>query len=118
SGVAQAGHHNGVPVGIIRGISDRADGTKNATDDGNWQPRAAANAAAFAARLAAELITEQEQTGMGKHRNDERGTVVTNTSSGTVGIQAAHVHNANVHIDSTAHNATAPDLATELAAFR
>lgn len=56
AGVAQAGHLNkGLPVIVVRGISDRADGTKTETDAGNWQPRAAANAAAFAAALAVEL---------------------------------------------------------------
>lgn len=55
AGVAQAGHLNGAPVAIIRGISDRADGTKNSGADRSWQPRAAANAAAFATRLAVEL---------------------------------------------------------------
>lgn len=56
AGVAQAGHLNGAPVAIIRGISDRADGTKSSAADRNWQPRAAANAAAFATRLAVELV--------------------------------------------------------------
>ena len=38
AGVAQAGHLNGAAVGIVRGISDRADGTK-ASDtyhDAEW----------------------------------------------------------------------------------
>jgi nucleoside phosphorylase len=56
AGVAQAGHLNGSPVAIVRGISDRADGTKTTSGDGTWQPQAAANAAAFAVRLAEELI--------------------------------------------------------------
>jgi len=118
AGVAQAGHHNGVPVGIVRGLSDRADGTKNAADDVNRQPRAAANAAAFATQLATELINEQEHTGMAKHCNDQHGTVVTNTNSGTVGIQAANIHNSSVHIDHTTDNSTPPDLATGLTNFR
>lgn len=118
AGVAQAGHHNGVPVGIVRGVSDRADGTKNAATDENSQPRAAANAAAFATRLATELINEQEHTGMGKHRNDQHGTVVTNTNSGTVGIQAANIHNSSVHIGHTTDNSTTPDLTTGLTNFR
>lgn len=59
AGVAQACHLSSVPVAVIRGISDMADGTKSSSGDGTWQPRAAANAAAFAIRLAEELITEQ-----------------------------------------------------------
>lgn len=43
-GVAQAGQLNGsYPVLIVRGISDRADGTKDGTDQAGWQPIAAAN---------------------------------------------------------------------------
>jgi 8-oxo-dGTP diphosphatase len=59
AGVAQAGHLNqSLPVVVIRGISDRADGTKATTDSENWQPRAVANAAAFAAVLSDELATD------------------------------------------------------------
>lgn len=118
AGVAQAGHHNSVPVGIVRGLSDRADGTKNAADDGNWQPRAAANAAAFATRLASELITEQENTSMRKNRTDQPGSVTNNINSGTVGIQAERVENASVHIDPNSSSSSTRDLATELADFR
>jgi 8-oxo-dGTP diphosphatase len=57
AGVAQAAHLNrSLPVVVIRGISDRADGTKAATDAERWQPRAAAHAAAFAVALVDELI--------------------------------------------------------------
>ncbi|MGW4561012.1 5'-methylthioadenosine/S-adenosylhomocysteine nucleosidase [Streptomyces sp. NPDC004561] len=48
AGVARAAHHAGVDVLVVRGISDRADGTKTASDDAGSQPRAARNAAAFA----------------------------------------------------------------------
>ncbi|WP_081913629.1 5'-methylthioadenosine/S-adenosylhomocysteine nucleosidase [Glycomyces sp. NRRL B-16210] len=58
AGVAQASHLNGAPAAIIRGISDRADGGKTSANDANWQPRAAANAAAFAVELAAALISD------------------------------------------------------------
>ncbi|RLV73754.1 hypothetical protein [Streptomyces rapamycinicus] len=54
-------HLSGLPVGIIRGISDRADGTKNGAEDRERQPRAAANAAAFAVRLSTNLTTERIQ---------------------------------------------------------
>lgn len=60
AGVAQAAHlNNALPVVVVRGISDRADGTKSATDGENWQPRAAANAAGFAVALAAELAADR-----------------------------------------------------------
>ena len=59
AGAAQAGHlNNATPVIVVRAISDRADGDKTATDDAGWQPRAAANAAAFAVALAAELARD------------------------------------------------------------
>lgn len=118
SGVAQAGHLNGVPVGIVRGISDRADGTKSSTHDRNWQPRAAANAAAFATILASELIKEQEDTGMREDHAPRYGTVVNNTSSGTVGIQAAHISDSTVNIGAPPRNSTGADLAAELAELR
>jgi len=60
AGVAVAGHLGDIPTAIIRGISDRADGTKTADADRSWQPRAAANAAAFAVCLAAELLERHE----------------------------------------------------------
>nr|MDT0659078.1 5'-methylthioadenosine/S-adenosylhomocysteine nucleosidase [Micromonospora sp. DSM 115978] len=53
AGVAEGAHrknfHNAV---TIRGISDAADGAKRQRDAAGWQPRAATNAAAFAAALA------------------------------------------------------------------
>ncbi|MEU7786302.1 5'-methylthioadenosine/S-adenosylhomocysteine nucleosidase [Amycolatopsis sp. NPDC049159] len=56
AGVAKAGHLNrNLPVVAVRGISDKADGHKHAADQAGWQPVAAANAAAFAFALAAEL---------------------------------------------------------------
>jgi 8-oxo-dGTP diphosphatase len=57
AGVAQAGHLNdNVPVVVVRGISDRADGTKETTDRAQWQPKAVASAAAFAEALADEFV--------------------------------------------------------------
>ncbi|ANZ36112.1 hypothetical protein BBK82_08570 [Lentzea guizhouensis] len=47
-----------LPVAVVRGISDRADGTKRATDREDNQPIAARNAAAFAVALAATLEPE------------------------------------------------------------
>ncbi|MER5889329.1 5'-methylthioadenosine/S-adenosylhomocysteine nucleosidase [Streptomyces sp. NPDC001941] len=123
AGVAQAGHLNGAPVAIIRGISDRADGTKNSAEDRNWQPRAAANAAAFATRLAVELVAEQEQTAMPHAgRSQESGAFkgnVNNTAHhSTVGIMAGSVEGSSVHVN-TAPKATSPaDAVHELDGFR
>ena len=120
AGVAQAGHLNGSPVAIIRGISDRADGTKSSAEDRNWQPRAAANAAAFATRLAAELIEEQEQVAMSRESSAERPTGrVSNTAhSSTVGIMAGSVTGSTVHM-SAVPKATGPEnLVPQLERFR
>lgn len=119
AGVAQAGHLSGAPVAVIRGISDRADGTKAADGDATWQPVAAANAAAFAARLAAEL-TEQREERIAMRETQERnyrGTV-TNNSSGQVGIQAAHVTGSHVWMSMVPHTPPADDLGRELATLR
>jgi len=130
AGVAQAGHLSGAPVAVIRGISDRADGTKSTSGDGAWQPRAAANAAAFAIRLAEELITERKHTATrdGDIVN-EPGTVntpnttdalgtVNNHSSGQVGIQAGQVTGSTVYIGAVPRPAAPTDLATELVLVR
>jgi adenosylhomocysteine nucleosidase len=59
AGVAQAGHLNdAMPTIMVRGISDYADNGKFADDEAGSQPRAAANAAAFATSLAAVLAVE------------------------------------------------------------
>jgi hypothetical protein len=56
AGIAQvSGLTRSLPVLTIRGISDKADGAKHGADQAGWQPAAAANAAAFALALAAEL---------------------------------------------------------------
>ncbi|MEV4339590.1 5'-methylthioadenosine/S-adenosylhomocysteine nucleosidase [Streptomyces sp. NPDC049590] len=124
AGVAQAGHLNGAPVAIIRGISDRADGTKTSAKDRNWQPRAAANAAAFATRLAVELMREQERTAMSgedRARSEDRlEDHVRNTAyNSTVGIMAGSVRGSSVHLDADPKVTDATtDLATELDAFQ
>ncbi len=123
AGVAQAGHLNGSPVAIIRGISDRADGTKNSADDRSQQPRAAANAAAFATRLAVELVGEEGETAV--HRDDKVRSAdrldrhVSNTAhNSTVGIMAGSVTGSSVHMN-TAPKASGPvDLIAELSAFQ
>lgn len=123
AGVAQAGHLNGAPVAIVRGISDRADGTKSSAKDRNWQPRAAANAAAFAIRLAVELVREQEQVVMSRagkaHTADELKEHVNNTAlNSTVGIMAGSVKESSVHLN-TGPKVTGPaDLVAELDRFR
>jgi nucleoside phosphorylase len=56
AGVLLAAHLNrSLPALAIRGISDRADATKKATDQAGWQQVAAENAAAFALSLVAGL---------------------------------------------------------------
>ncbi|QUW92925.1 MULTISPECIES: 5'-methylthioadenosine/S-adenosylhomocysteine nucleosidase [unclassified Streptomyces] len=123
AGVAQAGHLNGAPVAIIRGISDRADGTKSSAKDRNWQPRAAANAAAFATRLAVELVGEQEQIAMsqadGAHTTDRVEKHVSNTShNSTVGIMASSVRESSVYVNADPKVTSPADLVAELDAFR
>lgn len=61
SGFASASHLNGnVPMASMRGISDFADGRKEATDREGWQSIAARNAAAFAVSLATTLDDTDE----------------------------------------------------------
>ncbi|PJN27965.1 5'-methylthioadenosine/S-adenosylhomocysteine nucleosidase [Kitasatospora sp. CB02891] len=123
AGVAQAGHLSGAPVAIIRGISDRADGTKNSAKDRNWQPRAAANAAAFATRLAVELLGEQEQIAMSRAEKaqsaDRPAERVSNTvHNSTVGIMAGSVKDSNVHLNTAPLAAGPTGLVAELNGFR
>jgi nucleoside phosphorylase len=57
AGATHAGQLNGaLPVLTVRGISDRADGAKHSADRDNWQPIAAANAAAFALAIVTEVV--------------------------------------------------------------
>ncbi|MGW4728306.1 5'-methylthioadenosine/S-adenosylhomocysteine nucleosidase family protein [Streptomyces shenzhenensis] len=123
AGVAQAGHLNGAPVAIIRGISDRADGTKSSAKDRNWQPRAAANAAAFATRLAVELVGEQEQIAMSQadraQTADRLKEHVSNTAhNSTVGIMAGSVKGSSVYVNADPKVASPVDLVAELDGFR
>lgn len=123
AGVAQAGHLNGAPVAIVRGISDRADGTKSSAKDRNWQPRAAANAAAFATRLAVELVGEQEQIAMSRaeraHAADTPEERVSNTAhNSTVGIMAGSVKESSVYMNVDPKVTSPADLVAELDGFR
>lgn len=121
-GVAQAGHLNGADVAIVRGISDRANGTKSSDGDVEWQPRAAANAAAFAIQLAQQLTDERAETGMASHEHTP-GTrsaapeFMINYSQGITGIQAVEVTNALVHISTGSADASAVDLVAAVAAL-
>jgi adenosylhomocysteine nucleosidase len=95
AGVAQAGHLNrALPVVVIRGISDRADGTKTATDGQSWQPRAAAHAAAFATALARQLVTESRaENPRPQERNAGMQPTFSNIATGNarVGVQAGQI---------------------------
>ncbi|MFF4594166.1 purine phosphorylase [Amycolatopsis sp. NPDC001319] len=115
AGVAQAGHLNSSPVAVVRGISDKADGTKTTAADRNWQPQAAANAAAFAIRLATELVREGKQATMKDHTTP--GTVYS-TSHGQVGIQAVNVTGSTVYQNTTPPSPTTADLAAALTSIR
>ena len=114
AGVAQAAHLNGaLPVVVVRGISDRADGSKENTDRAGWQKRAAANAAAFATALVDDLARlggsgahptgSEPRSGDGEPRSGDgeqamRNENVANGDS-TVGVQAQVVHDARVTLE-------------------
>lgn len=118
AGVAQAGHLNGAAVAIVRGISDRADGSKSTEEDRTWQPKAARNAASFAVRLAEELINDRGQVPMHEDVNARRFGSVSNVSSGQVGIQAGYVSGSTVNMSASSPGLTRRDVAAELVAFR
>ncbi len=93
AGVAQAGHLNdGLPAIMVRGISDFAD-TKSATDGEGWQPRAVANAAAFAIALAASLAAELDAPSRpgGLAGSQGGGPVFLATDNARVGLQGQNV---------------------------
>ncbi|WP_020578423.1 5'-methylthioadenosine/S-adenosylhomocysteine nucleosidase [Actinopolymorpha alba] len=124
AGVAQAGHLNhALPVVVVRGISDRADGTKSATDGENWQPRAVAHAAAFAVALAEELISDPRATGNHPEATMEKcgpahmGMTNQNIATGNarVGVQAGQIFGP---ITIGAEPEPSIDLAAELADLR
>ncbi|GIH70619.1 5'-methylthioadenosine/S-adenosylhomocysteine nucleosidase family protein [Sphaerimonospora thailandensis] len=99
AGAAQAAHLNrSLPVIIVRGVSDRADGTKAATDGADWQRRAVVNAAAFATALAEELARESHHgrpaDRTGRAEDKPMGGDIRNVAGGNawVGVQAGHIH--------------------------
>ncbi|MGC4761259.1 purine phosphorylase [Micromonospora sp. DT46] len=122
AGVAQAGHLNGSPVVVVRGISDRADGTKTKTDGASWQPKAAANAAAFATTLAVELVREAHTSSpraqAEPRRNPTMSPTVNNTASSAaqVGVQAGHIYG-DVWVGGASPSAPS-DLPSQLAELR
>ncbi|WP_116244305.1 5'-methylthioadenosine/S-adenosylhomocysteine nucleosidase [Nocardiopsis sp. FIRDI 009] len=118
AGVAQAGHLSGAPVAIVRGISDRADGTKATEADRAWQPVAAANAAAFALDLAEELIKQEESPSMRKDHKPGGGGNVINTAHGNVGVQAGHVNDSTFHVSFTSSGEASGGPTDQLAALR
>ncbi|CAM3762396.1 hypothetical protein KIPE111705_23785 [Kibdelosporangium persicum] len=60
AGAAVASHLNkSLPMVVLRGISDYANGQKEAADQDGWQEHAARNAAAFAVTLLTELIPDR-----------------------------------------------------------
>jgi adenosylhomocysteine nucleosidase len=97
AGVAQAAHLNdSIPVVVIRGISDRADGGKVAADRTGSQYRAAENAAAFAIALADAMARElgDEKPGTpGSRDSGQNDRTNTNIAFGNarVGVQTQNV---------------------------
>ncbi len=116
AGVTQAGHLNrSLPVVVIRGISDRADGTKTGTDAQDWQHRAAANAADFATALAPQLAEDNGIGDTGKRAT--MGNTFTNSATGNarVGVQAGIVHGG---ITVGRHKPSPGDLTSAIAQLR
>jgi adenosylhomocysteine nucleosidase len=114
AGVAQAAHLNrALPIVVIRGISDRADGHKAATDGQNWQPRAAAHAAAFGAALAKDLVS----AGPGRRREPHMGTSANFTNiakdNARVGAQYGQIIGS-----ATVNTNSGGEPISEFAAFR
>lgn len=124
AGVAQAGHLNrALPVVVIRGVSDRADGTKESTDRQRWQQRAVANAALFATALAEEISAEDDGAGRpaakstkGPAMSGEYVNSVHNENFGTLGVQAHTIRGGVVHVAGGARPPV--DLPTALAEIR
>jgi adenosylhomocysteine nucleosidase len=121
AGVAQAGHLNrALPVVVIRGISDHADGSKAGSDGQNWQPKAARHAAAFATALARELIIDGPTSREGAADRDGSQTMrMTNrniaTGNARVGVQAGQIYG-NVTVGAGAERPI--DLAASIADLR
>ncbi|WP_328709771.1 5'-methylthioadenosine/S-adenosylhomocysteine nucleosidase [Microbispora hainanensis] len=121
AGVAQAAHFNrSLPMIVVRGVSDRADGTKVTTDGANWQPRAVLAAAAYATALAAELAKQphhkRRTAPLRKAEDKGMSDGVRNVARGhaRVGVQAGAIYG-NVSVGrSPEPEADARVLLTEL----
>jgi adenosylhomocysteine nucleosidase len=134
AGVAQAAHLNdSLPVVVVRGISDRADGGKVTADGAGWQPRAVANATAFAVALVAELAEELDSargtprpggTGQGSSTNtniakdDGRVGVQANTIYGGVWLGPDHGNGQADFVVSDHHGVAPGKLRMALASLR
>ncbi|SDZ02469.1 Nucleoside phosphorylase [Amycolatopsis xylanica] len=118
AGVAQAGHLNGAPVVIVRGVSDKADGSKTSEADQNWQPRAAANAAEFATYLATELIKEGKHGAMNTRATPPREHVSVHGTGSTIGMVAGSISNSTVFQNVSGQPGTTSDLTAELSLLR
>lgn len=121
AGVAQAGHLNrALPVVVVRGISDHADGSKAASDGQNWQPRAARHAAAFAIALARELTTDMPAGRGGADRDGSPTMQMSShniaTGNAQVGVQAGQIYG-NVTVGAGA-GPQSFDLAASIADLR
>jgi adenosylhomocysteine nucleosidase len=121
AGVAQAGHVNrSLPVVVVRGISDRADGTKATADRAGWQSRAATNAAAFAMAFAELLARELPRAApaepMTGRDGGRVGDTTTNIALGraSVSIQAGRIEGPVV----IGHETPGADLAAGLLDLR
>lgn len=121
AGVSEAGHLNNAMVGIVRGISDMSDGTKETHSDALSQPRAAANAAAFALALAQALLNDREDHPVAKRDNQTAPTgphTVYNYSSGTTGIQAGQISASHVSVNLAPPADRPGDLPAAIAELR
>jgi 8-oxo-dGTP diphosphatase len=125
AGAAQAGQMNSsLPVVVVRGISDHADGTKELTDRQLWQERAVANAAAFATALAEELSVDIGLADAAATRSGKGSTMkasnqnIRNIASGhaRVGVQTGVVHG-DVNVGAAGEWAPV-DLSSALLGFR
>jgi adenosylhomocysteine nucleosidase len=119
AGVAQAGHLNdSLPVAVVRGISDRADGTKAASDHAGWQPRAVAGAAAFALALAAELSNgpaPEQRPGMSADQPTAGHAINFAAGHARVGVQAGQIFGGvRIGSDDVPHG----DMLAQLAELR
>lgn len=120
--MAQAAHLNSaLPAVVVRGLSDRADGTKTKTDRRQWQPKAAANAAAFAIALTRDLL-KSRNGGRSTAENTARGAATVNGGTkniamgqARVGVQAGVVYGG---INMANETRTTRSAAEELAALR